>query len=50
MTEEGIMLPRIEHNFSSKTDPVAFADPPETRNVTPATTKEVSDILTNCRN
>jgi hypothetical protein len=44
------MLAPIEPNFSSKTDPVAVADPPEKRNLTPATTKEVSDILTNCRN
>jgi hypothetical protein len=34
---------------NSKSDLVAVADPRETQNRTPATTKETSDILTNCR-
>jgi hypothetical protein len=47
-TDEGTVMPRPEPN--SKSDPVAVADPPETETLTLATTKEASDILTNCRN
>jgi hypothetical protein len=47
-TDEGTMMSPPEPN--SQSDAVAIADPLETRSLTPATTKEASDILTNCRN
>jgi hypothetical protein len=46
--DEGTVMPLLESN--SKSDPVAVADPRETQSLTPATTKEASDILINCRN
>jgi hypothetical protein len=49
-TEEWIMMWRLELTSSSKTDPVATADPRETCSLRPATTKGVSDILTKWRN
>jgi hypothetical protein len=45
-TEEGTMMSHLE----GSANPAAVADPCETRNSTPATTKEGSDILINCRN
>jgi hypothetical protein len=45
--EEGTVM-RTPPNF--KSDAVAVADPRQTQRLTPATTKEASDILTNCRN
>jgi hypothetical protein len=36
--------------LKSKYDAAAVADPRETRSVTPATTKDTSDILINSRN
>jgi hypothetical protein len=44
--DEGTMIPPS----NPKSDPVAVADPRETRSLTPATTKETADILTNRRN
>jgi hypothetical protein len=46
--DEGAMMPLLESN--SKSDHVAVADPRETQNLTPATTKEACDSLINCRN
>jgi hypothetical protein len=45
--EEMTMLPP---EINSKSDPVAIVDPLEMQSLTPATTKEASDILINCRN
>jgi hypothetical protein len=45
-THEGRMMPPPD----CRSDPVAVGDPLETQTVTPATTKEPSDILMNCRN
>jgi hypothetical protein len=47
-TDEGTMMPPPEPN--SKSGPVAVVDPRETQILTLATTKELFDILTNCRN
>jgi hypothetical protein len=45
-TDEGTVIGPPEHE--SESEPVAVADPHETRNPTPAATKEASHILTNC--
>jgi hypothetical protein len=47
-THDGTMMTPPEPK--PKSDLVAVTDPGETERVTPATTKEVSDILINCRN
>jgi hypothetical protein len=44
-TEEGMTMSTPEPPSNS----VALADPLEARNLTPATTKEAADIVTNCK-
>jgi hypothetical protein len=45
-TDEGtMMLPS-----TAEYNPATVAESPETQTLTPATTKEASDILINCRN
>jgi hypothetical protein len=44
-TDEGTMMFSSQH----KSNPATVAESPETRTLTPATTKEASDILINCR-
>jgi hypothetical protein len=49
-TEEGTMMSPSEHESESESNLTVIIDPPETQSLTPATTKEASDILINCRN
>jgi hypothetical protein len=45
-TDEGTMtLPS-----TAESNPVTVVESPETQTLTPATTKEISDMLINCRN
>jgi hypothetical protein len=45
-TDEGTMMLKS----TPESNPVAVAELPETQTLTPATTKEATDILINCRN
>jgi hypothetical protein len=45
--DDGTMMPTPEPDSNS--NPVAVADPRETQSLTPATTNEASDIMTNGR-
>jgi hypothetical protein len=45
-TDEGTMM----STSTAKSNPATVAEWPETQILTPATTKEASDILINCRN
>jgi hypothetical protein len=45
-----MMLPAaVSESSEPKSNPVAVAESPETQTLTPAATKEASDILINCK-